>query len=150
MVLRLLKGTRTDIVSLSEVEANMIVNYTPKSASELEVTGGKEKMPADVLSVRFNKIKFKHGTRKKKAILKFRQKVQVRYNGREVPLDVESNASKPFVVKTNERQWREAEQSLLLLAAFGGRVRVSFAQFYNAYHVRFYFLVFLGQKFHLV
>jgi hypothetical protein len=134
VVLRLLRGTKTEIVALGEVAASMIVDFVPRNAAETEVQNNVGKMSAKELEVRMEKLKFKHGTRKKRALLKFRQQVQVKYNGSVVSLDVESNASKPFVIKTNERQWRESEQSLLMLAAFGGRTRCPFAQVYNAYH----------------
>jgi hypothetical protein len=134
VTLRLIRGTKTEIVSLGTVTASMLVDYAPRSAADTEVQNGTGTMSARELIVSMDKLKFKHGTRKKRALLKFRQQVQVRYKGGTVALDVESNASKPFVVKTNERQWREAEQSLLLLAAFGGRMRCSFAQVYNAFH----------------
>ena len=101
IVLRLLCGTRTEIESLSDVEAHLIVNYTPKNANELELLHGTAPMPVETLTARLSTLKFKHGTRKKKAILKFRQKVHVSYQGRSVALDVESNASKPFVVKVS-------------------------------------------------
>jgi hypothetical protein len=134
VVLRLLRGTKTEVTSLGEVVASMIVDFVPRNAAEIEVQNNTGKMSARDFEVRMEKLKFKHGTRKKRALLKFRQQVHVKYNGSVVALDVESNASKPFVIKTNERQWRESEQSLLMLAAFGGRTRCPFAQVYNAYH----------------
>lgn len=102
--LKLITGALTRVVGVGDVSAAMCVDYQPRSPNELELEHGVATMRKEDNVARFDNLKFKHGTRKKKATLKFRQRVTVDYGGAARELALESNATRPVIVKTNERQ----------------------------------------------
>jgi hypothetical protein len=50
---------------------------------------------------------------------------------------LESNASQPFIVKTNENQWEESEGILLKMETFGDALETSWCQFANTLQKRY-------------
>lgn len=47
---------------------------------------------------------------------------------------MESNLTQPFIVKTNENQWQEAEGILLEMITFDDNQAVTWYRFVNAFH----------------
>ena len=91
----------------------------------------------------FDALTFPQGSRKRTLNLKFAVTVNC---SRPVPglahaesytCLVESDISQPFIVKTNENQWDEAEGSLLKAEAFGNKADVSWFQLCNALQRRY-------------
>jgi hypothetical protein len=79
-----------------------------------------------------------HGTRKKTIHLKFSVEVQItRRDGSSIKRVVESDGSKPFIVKTNENQWEESEGILLKTDAFGSQNEVPWYKFVNSLQKRY-------------
>jgi len=79
-----------------------------------------------------------HGTRKKTIHLKFSVEVQItRRDGSSIKRVIESDGSKPFIVKTNENQWEESEGILLKTDAFGTLNEVPWFKFVNALQKRY-------------
>jgi len=81
----------------------------------------------------FNNLIFPHGTRKKAIHLKF--KIPIKVGSMETL--IESKLSKPFIVKTNENQWQEAEGILLKMEAFEKENSVKWFKFCNALQRRY-------------
>ena len=69
-------------------------------------------------------LRFLNGTRKNSVTLRFGMQVQVVQPAGPVTVTVESYATQPFIVITNECQWEESEGTLLKKDAFGEQVPV--------------------------
>jgi len=81
----------------------------------------------------FNNLIFPHGTRKKAIHLKFKVSIKVG----NMDSVIESKLSKPFIVKTNENQWQEAEGILLKMEAFEEENGVTWFKFCNVLQRRY-------------
>jgi len=83
----------------------------------------------------FNKLTFMTGTRKKKKRLKFKVAL---HDAKSRIIQIESNASAPFVVETNAGiQWVDAEGALLQHEAFANSTQITWYQFVNTLQRRY-------------
>jgi len=88
----------------------------------------------------FNDLKFPTGSRKKAVRMKFIAKVGIKDpSGMSHSIQMESGFTKPFVVKTNENQWHEAEGNLLQESAFAGQSEITWERFVN-WLIRYYLM----------
>jgi hypothetical protein len=139
VTVQLFTGSRTEPLGNSLVKAE-IAHY-PKSNNNSRTRGNAIRNQISVENSEkfmngrtaiFNDLKFPNGTRKKAVTLKFVSTVTVRdHFGTTHTFLLESNPSKPLVVKTNENQWHEAEGTLLQESAFGSNSQISWQRFMN-------------------
>ncbi|GAM21902.1 hypothetical protein SAMD00019534_050770 [Acytostelium subglobosum LB1] len=129
LVVQILTGARLNFNLHGPVKATLICDSSPSSKSnptqQLEMDS-QPIYPAN-LTAHFP-LKFLAGTRKSSVNLKFGVNIRDMDN---MTTAVESDASNPFVVITNECQWEGSAGVLLKKDAFDGQLEIPWPQFIN-------------------
>ena len=88
--------------------------------------------------VRFTDLRFPNGSRQKVVRLQFTvQATYVQPNGVPAKQQLESNLTQPFIIMTNENQWRVSEGALFKKYAFEGNENVTWQKFANLLQVHY-------------
>ena len=131
LAVRLLLSAKCEFAGNCVVRGD-IVNQGPSKGKRNTIgVENNEKYISDGIAS-FNDIRFPNGTRLKSVQLKFAARVNLRDPfGNIHSLNIESNPSRHFIVKTNENQWYEAEGILFQESAFGGQNEITWHRFMN-------------------
>jgi hypothetical protein len=91
----------------------------------LPVKNAEEEMNAEGIA-QFNELRFPTGTRQKVVRLQFVLMVSyIQANGSPSTQSLESDLTQPFLIMTNENQWKVSEGVLLKKSAFEGKESIS-------------------------
>eukprot|EP01094_Clydonella_sp_ATCC50884_P004862 TRINITY_DN1385_c0_g1_i1.p1 TRINITY_DN1385_c0_g1~~TRINITY_DN1385_c0_g1_i1.p1 ORF type:complete len:481 (-),score=121.80 TRINITY_DN1385_c0_g1_i1:474-1916(-) len=132
--LLLVCGARDDIVSLSRVKAVLISEETTLKKSKAPLSNDEENVDVFQRRATFQSLKVNVSTRMSMVHLKFQVQVQQESGSSG---SIESVASYPIIVITNESQWCEAEGKIVLSDIFASEGEVPWPQFANALHHHF-------------
>lgn len=132
--LLLINGSQDDIVSLSRVKAVLISEETALKKSKAPLSNDEATVDVFQRRATFQSMKVNVSTRMSMVHIKFQVQVQ---HGSGNTGSVESVASYPIIVITNESQWCEAEGKLVLSDIFANEGEVPWPQFANALHHHF-------------
>eukprot|EP01132_Coremiostelium_polycephalum_P005010 gene5010-6239_t len=129
LVVQILTGARSNFHINGPVKATLICDSHPTSKNNPSTPLEMDSQPIypATLTAHFP-LKFLAGTRKCSVNLKFGVNIRDMDNGTTA---VESDASNPFVVITNECQWEGSAGVLLKKDAFDGQLEITWPQFVN-------------------
>eukprot|EP00005_Dracoamoeba_jomungandri_P008050 CAMPEP_0174269982 /NCGR_PEP_ID=MMETSP0439-20130205/42865_1 /TAXON_ID=0 /ORGANISM="Stereomyxa ramosa, Strain Chinc5" /LENGTH=631 /DNA_ID=CAMNT_0015359029 /DNA_START=52 /DNA_END=1947 /DNA_ORIENTATION=- len=131
IVVQLMTGASVDVQSFSPVRVVMMCdNHQVQSNSNKAIQHDTQNMDNYTHSAKFF-LKFMTGTRKNPVRLKFGVQIQLQRQGQPQTVTVESDASRLFIVITNECQWEESEGILLKEEAFGDQQQITWPEFAN-------------------
>eukprot|EP01087_Luapelamoeba_hula_P016737 TRINITY_DN516_c6_g1_i1.p1 TRINITY_DN516_c6_g1~~TRINITY_DN516_c6_g1_i1.p1 ORF type:complete len:751 (+),score=126.06 TRINITY_DN516_c6_g1_i1:143-2395(+) len=129
---RLLTGAVTEIKSCALAKAILIIdNHQTKGIAEKSLGDDEQPLDLSKQTAKFP-LKFLQGTRKNSVTLKFSMQLKVGQGETAMTTTVESEASRHFVVITNEIQWQGSAGTLLKRDAFDGQLEITWPQFANA------------------
>jgi hypothetical protein len=134
VTVRLLTGSTYNAAPTGRIGVEIVTSNSSKSKKNPLTVKCDSKDMENGIAV-YNNMIFPHGTRKKAIHLKFKLSVKVG----NIESHLESILSKPFIVKTNENQWQEAEGILLKMEAFGEENEVTWFKFANVLQRRYLF-----------
>jgi len=132
ITVRLLSGSTYTAVPSGPIQVQIVTSSSSKSQKNPLTVKNENKDMENGVAV-FNNLIFPHGTRKKAIHLKFKIPIKVG----NIECIIESKLSKPFIVKTNENQWQEAEGILLKMEAFEEENGVTWFKFCNVLQRRY-------------
>ncbi|KYQ99913.1 signal transducer and activator of transcription (STAT) family protein [Tieghemostelium lacteum] len=129
LVVLILTGARSNFHINGPVKATLVCDSHPTNKNNPSTPLEMDSQPIypATLTAHFP-LKFMAGTRKCSVNLKFGVNIRDMDN---VTTTVESDASNPFVVITNECQWEGSAGVLLKKDAFDGQLEISWPQFVN-------------------
>jgi hypothetical protein len=145
ITIRLLTGAACNVWPAGSVTAVLVTDWSTRSKKGLptvQVLNNVKELDGNSLTVQFTELLFPQGTRKKTIHLKFQVSAQIQLPGASKPLlyHLESPATPPFIVKTNENQWDESEGLLLKSEVFAPpstTTESTWCQFCNALQRRY-------------
>merc|ERR1712137_209992 len=112
-------------------------DFHSRKASTFEIKNSEQEMDDEGI-VRFSDLRFPSGSRQKIVRLQFTvDATYVQPNGAPGKQQLESNLSQPFIIMTNENQWRVSEGALLKKYAFEGNENITWAKFANILQVHY-------------
>jgi len=128
---RLLCGAAAEIKGCSKIRASLIMDsHQTKPIAEKLLDCDEQPLDITKQLAKFP-LKFLEGSRKNLVTLKFSMQLQVAQGESVVTCTAESDASKHFVVITNEIQWQGSAGTLLKRDAFDGQLEITWPQFAN-------------------
>lgn len=133
LTVKLLTGSTVQVKFASPVKCSILndVHQTGKGAQPKPIENDEQNLDSTTRTAHFP-LKFNQGSRKSPVSLRFGVQVQLTtMNGMAINATIESPATEPFIVITNESQWEDSEQVLLRKDIFGGMVEVPWLQFCN-------------------
>jgi len=125
LTVKLLTGSTVQVKFASAVKCSILndVHQTGKGAQPKPIENDEQTLDSTTRTAHFP-LKFNQGSRKSPVTLRFGLQVQLTtMNGMSINATIESPATEPFIVITNESQWEDSEQVLLRKDIFGGMVR---------------------------
>jgi hypothetical protein len=124
LTVKLLTGSTVQVKFASPVKCSILndVHQTGKGAQPKPIENDEQNLDSTTRTAHFP-LKFNQGSRKSPVSLRFGVQVQLTtMNGMAINATIESPATEPFIVITNESQWEDSEQVLLRKDIFGGMV----------------------------
>eukprot|EP01104_Vermistella_antarctica_P020405 TRINITY_DN870_c3_g1_i1.p1 TRINITY_DN870_c3_g1~~TRINITY_DN870_c3_g1_i1.p1 ORF type:complete len:636 (-),score=147.18 TRINITY_DN870_c3_g1_i1:39-1946(-) len=136
--LSLLLSPSVRLVEAGKVQAAMLLETTlqGKGADQKLLEHHEQALDTESLSVQFP-LTFLKGTRKSRAVLKFGVVVNTKFGNQNIPATVESEASRPLIVMTNQKQWEACAGTVLRKEAFREHLEISWQRYANALQAMF-------------
>lgn len=134
LVVKLLSGSNTQFISVSPIQCILVSEQAVQTKATSDgppLQNAVHALDLQTWTAAFP-VKFTQGSRRCRVTLRF--SVDVTMMGRfkqPVVATIESNATNPLIVTTNESQWEGSEQILLKSDVFGGMLEATWPQFCN-------------------
>jgi len=136
VIVELITAPKASCVPVGKVKAQLMHEEISKRTS-VEIVNSEQPMESDGVA-RFPNIRFPSGSRQKMVRLQFAVEVTYLQNqivaGKQL---LQSNLTHPFIIMTNENQWKFSEGGLLKKAAFGSNKVIPLTKFFNFLQIHY-------------